>query len=669
MALPEHLAEFERKVAARLADAVDEMRRSLHAQAERASSQLLTDIDSFRPALPPRLLEETELEGLARPTREESRGEVLRELKATVAALDGAPTQSAALEALLVAAQGSAAPGTRRAAIWLTHEDGMVGWGSAGFDGNGHDPLAGARLAYSTAPALERLARGRGTVRFAAEDAARLASELEVAAPHAAAIVPLVLRDHLAAALYVDRLDGSDDLELDLIQLLAHVTALRLELQGLTSRSYTPTLVLEDEAPAAMAGLPLWSPEALAEDLAPAAAAELAPAAPPVESAGETAAPEPAAAAFASPALVEPEPTSFLADSGFGAAGELAAPAAPAFPAIEVDEREILYDPGSDTHAEAIPTVDFGHPALDAPPAERFVLSPPPPIDLAPPVGRTEGSAAEIAWEMEEAESTVLLDGTPPAAPLADEATTGRIPIFEPPAPPPFAPFQREIGGGGEVVESTAEFLAPPAPEATQAIRPGSITTHEFELPEAEAPAVERGPDLSEDETVLVRRTAPIAAPIVEPSAPAPAAPVPLAIDAAPTPVEPPPPPAAPVVDDEPTVSRSRTTEVVPPPDLQGPGWAFTSSRAQRPTGENALHEEARRLARLLISEIKLYNEEQVEEGRRNRDIYHRLKDDIDRSRQIFEERVHESVRSTTDYFQQELVRSLAGGDPRALGI
>jgi len=65
----------------------------------------------------------------------------------------------------------------------------------------------------------------------------------------------------------------------------------------------------------------------------------------------------------------------------------------------------------------------------------------------------------------------------------------------------------------------------------------------------------------------------------------------------------------------------------------------------------------------------KLYNEEQVLEGRRNRDLYVRLKEDIDRSRQIYDERVHESVRGTTDYFHQELVRSLAGGDPRALGL
>ena len=99
------------------------------------------------------------------------------------------------------------------------------------------------------------------------------------------------------------------------------------------------------------------------------------------------------------------------------------------------------------------------------------------------------------------------------------------------------------------------------------------------------------------------------------------------------------------------------------------PAVTACSEPSARSTGDNALHEEARRLARLLVSEIKLYNEDQVEEGRHNRDIYHRLKDDIDRSRQIYEERVHESVRGTTDYFQQELIRSLAGGDPRALGI
>jgi hypothetical protein len=140
-------------------------------------------------------------------------------------------------------------------------------------------------------------------------------------------------------------------------------------------------------------------------------------------------------------------------------------------------------------------------------------------------------------------------------------------------------------------------------------------------------------------------------------------------------PVEPPPvvapPPAEPEEDtqDRTAARAGRSTEVAPPPDLQGPGLAFAAARTARSSGENALHEEARRLARLLVSEIKLYNEENVLEGRRNRDLYARLREDIDRSRQIYEERVHESVRQGTDYFQQELVRSLAGGDARALGM
>ena len=124
------------------------------------------------------------------------------------------------------------------------------------------------------------------------------------------------------------------------------------------------------------------------------------------------------------------------------------------------------------------------------------------------------------------------------------------------------------------------------------------------------------------------------------------------------------PPPPAQGEDTSPT--GSATPEVRPPSDVQGPGWAFGG---QRLTQDETLHEEARRLARLLVSEIKLYNEEQVEEGRRKRDVYERLKEDIDRSRQMYEERVDQRILRSTDYFYQELVRILAAGDARALGI
>ena len=68
------------------------------------------------------------------------------------------------------------------------------------------------------------------------------------------------------------------------------------------------------------------------------------------------------------------------------------------------------------------------------------------------------------------------------------------------------------------------------------------------------------------------------------------------------------------------------------------------------------------------MSEIKLYNEAKVTEGRKTRDIYERLKEDIERGRQMYTDRVPAPVRDASDYFQDELVRILAGGDAAALG-
>lgn len=83
---------------------------------------------------------------------------------------------------------------------------------------------------------------------------------------------------------------------------------------------------------------------------------------------------------------------------------------------------------------------------------------------------------------------------------------------------------------------------------------------------------------------------------------------------------------------------------------------------------ENKLHSDAKRFARLLVSEIKLYNEQKVLAGRKNHDIYDRLKEDIDRSREMYMRRVSPIVSHKVDYFYDELVRTLGGNDPDALG-
>jgi GAF domain-containing protein len=73
--------------------------------------------------------------------------------------------------------------------------------------------------------------------------------------------------------------------------------------------------------------------------------------------------------------------------------------------------------------------------------------------------------------------------------------------------------------------------------------------------------------------------------------------------------------------------------------------------------------ESARRYARLVISEIKLYHEDAVAEGRRDRNLAARLGGEIARARALYEQRVPAHLRGAAEHFHAELVRTLAGGD------
>jgi hypothetical protein len=94
------------------------------------------------------------------------------------------------------------------------------------------------------------------------------------------------------------------------------------------------------------------------------------------------------------------------------------------------------------------------------------------------------------------------------------------------------------------------------------------------------------------------------------------------------------------------------------------------ASAAERARRRSLGHEEeaAQRCARLLVAEIKLYHETTVEEARQRGDILRRLRPQIERAQQLYAERVPSGIRGRTNYFDQELVRTLAGGDPALLG-
>jgi hypothetical protein len=119
--------------------------------------------------------------------------------------------------------------------------------------------------------------------------------------------------------------------------------------------------------------------------------------------------------------------------------------------------------------------------------------------------------------------------------------------------------------------------------------------------------------------------------------------------------------------------ATASTIEAEPLPLVQPP---VTAPAENEPVGatpdasseDQEVHRKAQRFARLLVDEIKLYNQAKVAEGRKNKDLYDRLKEVIDKSRATYQKRYGNTVAASGNYFQNELVRSLAEDDLSIMG-
>ena len=83
---------------------------------------------------------------------------------------------------------------------------------------------------------------------------------------------------------------------------------------------------------------------------------------------------------------------------------------------------------------------------------------------------------------------------------------------------------------------------------------------------------------------------------------------------------------------------------------------------------EQELHKKAQRFAKLLVDEIKLYNQSKVAEGKQNRDLYKVLREDIEKSRATYDKRYGGTPVATARYFDSEVVRILADNDRSLMG-
>jgi len=548
MSLSERIHHLNREIGAAVENAVAELRQEISQQLRAGNEEIQRRLEEVAPALPTSFLSDEEFARAERELGADARRGALRDLREGLAVIDRARSQGEILAALL---RESARYGSRTAVL-LVRAGELQGWGSEGF-GEAEPSIRGVAFAAQDGP-WEWLIQGRGAVRLSAVDCAGLCSRIESPLPRDGILVPLVLRDRVAAALYADRMDGGE-LGLEALQILAHAAAQAIETLPFRERVATPTLTMADE-------------EMEKGDADPAVAA-------PPQEPERTAAPEPAVA------HAEPE-------------------------------------------MEAEPEVE-----VEAEPVAEYPLPEPQAAAGAPWTDEDERSAVPVETEVT------------PSAPVGGWEVSPRY-TAELPVP-----------SVTETAAIAAEGESPLSTERAQGMEMEDVPRYPRSV-EAEPTAPVRIPDVSPEATVLLPR------PSLQAIEPQPLRPVSVPEEAAGT-----------AQTERPTPLATGTPEVRPPSDVEGPGWAFATTRVPvaSQVGNEAQHEEARRLARLLVSEIKLYNEEQVEEGRRNRDIYERLKEDIDRSRQMYDERVDPQILRSTDYFYQELVRILAAGDSKALGI
>jgi hypothetical protein len=128
--------------------------------------------------------------------------------------------------------------------------------------------------------------------------------------------------------------------------------------------------------------------------------------------------------------------------------------------------------------------------------------------------------------------------------------------------------------------------------------------------------------------------------------------------------------PAAEGVSEAPPARAVEPPAPMPPPAPPPPARVPEPAAAEPaiPPEDAEVHKKAKRKAKVLVEEISLYNKSKVAEGRENRDLYDRLKEDIEKSRAEYDRAFSKTPAASADYFNKELIRILAQNDRTVLG-
>lgn len=568
-------------------------------------------------------------------------------LKTAVEEIDAQRTQSETLTALIT----RAAHFSPRVVFYVVKSGEAVGWKAIGFENGLSDETARSLAVSIQTPSLlgQALTEQHTAIALnpAQADLAPVLGRFSHPVPAGAVAVPLVVRGKAAAVLYADSGNESEDaVHLEALEILVHTASMAIEL-----------LPVRRNAGDVLRSQPTVQPNAQPAPVQPTPAqpaVQPSVAATPVEAPAPVAEPAPPVAAeeepkpiWGNPALAQAEQEPTPVDNATPYAGDPTTTRPDEWQAQPV-ERTSESTPVGDYAAQMqfLQSVKVEKPAQPEPEP-----APPEPTYVEPPTPTLQASTPEPEHDAPSIFDLVRGNAAEPASPA-------------PPPPTPFsnyvAPESPAIGLGGGMGQQSGTQL------------PDWMQRLQDDEPAEEAPRFAiTNPAFEAAEEMFT--------PVSPAAPPAPPTPPPIRIpslsdyanrpeeadtERLPTPAPTPPPPIAPFQADAPSV-RFSFNQPSEPPRYAAPSLSVTNAATET---EVRAHNDARRFARLLVSEIKLYNAAKVNEGRRQADLYDRLRDEIDRSRKVYDKRVSPAVATKFDYFYDELVQTLAEGDPSKLG-
>src|SRR5687767_5959794 len=294
--------ESVEKMVDEIRSSIEDVRAAVDSQLKAALQSVQADVNSiqFLPHIQKSIAEMQESFDAAKPAAAAApAGAGSVRVRAAIQNIESGRSQVDVLNGLLEQAVTFGS----RAALMILRGETFSGWKGIGFSAHGGNDEAVKRFnaAPGLIPELDRVLRNEQVIVW---DGANLATRLGVAAGERAVLIPMVIKDKVAAAVFVDALpEDAANFDIPAIELLVFTTGLLVD--TLTIRKKIPSPSLQEEGQAAGGATVFAAPPAAAPAPPPRPAPQPAPSA-----AAPAPAPKPA------PPAAPPAPSPTRTESG-----------------------------------------------------------------------------------------------------------------------------------------------------------------------------------------------------------------------------------------------------------------------------------------------------------------------------------------------------------------